>query len=147
MIYRTFIDAFCHSQNIFYCFCFWSFFFSQKIIFLLNVFSIFFFFCLKYFKILASFFRAFQVVSSRKITQCHEINKYFFLSSFFDSRKTFSRHETKKNKVWSVFERRKMFSRRSSRMRPIASNYSEKLKHDSFVLLYFFCVFLFCFIF
>lgn len=32
---------------------------------------------------------------------------------------------------------------RSRGMRPIASNYSEKLKHDSFVLLYFFVCFYF----
>lgn len=44
--------------------------------------------------------------------------------------------------MWSV-RRQKSVLGRSSRMRPIASNYSEKLKHDSFVLLYFFVCFYF----
>lgn len=46
-------------------------------------------------------------------------------------------------KKWSVSESRKSVLGRSLRMRPIASNYSEKLKHDSFVLLYFFVCFYF----
>ena len=77
------------------------------------------------------------------------VTKYIFFPFFFffrcyDSRKIFFRfHVTKKIQKWSVSESKNLFFGRSLRMRPIASNYSEKLKHDSFVLLYFFVCFYF----
>lgn len=48
-----------------------------------------------------------------------------------------------KTRQKNVIKSSKSVLGRSPRMRPIASNYSEKLKHDSFVLLYFFVCFYF----
>lgn len=50
-------------------------------------------------------------------------------------------------RFFSVLQQKNSRDRESARMRPIESNYNEKLKHDSFLRsVVFFCVFLFCLI-